>query len=437
MTTRGLGVFIFVVCLSLVVLLAPSAVTSAQETYLEVTATGSGQLSLDVATPLRVEGVEHQEVPREVGDALAFDLTLAGLFQVAAKDLERGGIRPGEFSYAPWKAGGARLLVKSGYTITAGDRLVLELRLYDVLQEKLVTAKRFSGSVRDARRMAHAFSDEILRALTGETGPFTGKIAFVSKRTGTKEIYLMDYDGKNVQQVTKNRSINLNPDFFPNGREIVYTTYKNRNPDLYRRELYTGTEAKVSTQRGLNVTAAVSPSGDRIALAMSKDGHSQIYTVTPQGKLNGRLTNSPGLDVSPSWSPDGRQIAFVSDRLGKPQIFIMNADGSGVRRLTTGGGYNVEPRWSPKGNVIAYCRQMGGGFQIFLVNPDGSGTVQITSEGSNEHPRWSPDGRFITFSSTRGGKESIYVMRADGSGQTKVSRSGASDSHPAWSPRGL
>ncbi len=416
-------------------LVSMAATVPAQENYLEVTASGSGQISLSVATPQRLEGKDNPEVAQEIADVLAFDMTLSGLFQVAAKDLERGGIRPGEFSYAPWKSGGTKLVVKSGYSITGGDRLTLDLRLYDVLQEKVLTANRFSGSSRDVRRMAHAFADEILRAMTGQAGPFTGKIAFVSKRTGNKEIYLMDYDGRSVQQLTKNKSINLNPDFFPNGREIIYTTYKNRNPDLYRRELYTGAEAKVSTQRGLNVTAAVAPAGDRIALAMSKEGHSQIYVITPQGKQLTRLTNSSALEVSPAWSPDGKQLAFVSDRLGKPQIFVATDDGSTVRRLTTSGSYNVEPRWSPKGNLIAYCRQMGGGFQIFLVNRDGSGNTQITSEGSNEHPRWSPDGRFITFSSKRGGKESIYVMRADGTGQTKVSRNSGSDTHPVWSPR--
>jgi TolB protein len=421
---------------ALLVLVAVSA--TAQESYLEVTASGSGQISLAVANPVRMEGTERAEVARDVADALTFDMTLAGLFQVAAKDPERGGIRPGEFSYAPWKAAGVKFVVKSGYSVTGTDRLTLELRLYDVLLEKMLTAKRYSGSTKDARRMAHTFSDEILRTVTGEAGPFTGKIAFVSKQTGNKEIYLMDYDGYNVQPLTKNRSINLNPDFFPNGREIIYTSYKNRNPDLFRREIFSGAEARVSAQKGLNITGAVAPSGDRIALAMSKDGQSQIYLINLQGKQLARLTSNRALDVSPAWSPDGTKIAFVSDRLGKPQIFIMDADGANVRRLTTSGAYNVEPRWSPRGDRIVYCRQMGGGFQIFLINSDGSGDTQITSVGSNEHPRWSPDGRFITFSSRRGGKEAIYVMRADGSGQTKVSRTGGGDeTHPVWSPRGM
>ena len=85
--------------------------------------------------------------------------------------------------------------------------------------------------------MAHSFSDEILLLQTSEKGPFTGKIAFVSKKSGNKEIYLMDYDGHNVQRLTANGSINLNPDFSPNGREIIYTSYKKGNTDLYRRDL--------------------------------------------------------------------------------------------------------------------------------------------------------------------------------------------------------
>ena len=134
---------------------------------------------------------------------------------------------------------------------------MLECRLYDVAKETELTAKRYTGEMKDLRRMGHAFSDEVMRAITGQNGPFTGKISFVSTMTGNKEIYLMDYDGFNVQRLTGNRSINLNPDFSLSGREIIYTSYKGGNPDLYRRELFTGTEARLSSSRGLNFGGAL------------------------------------------------------------------------------------------------------------------------------------------------------------------------------------
>jgi len=421
--------------LTLLAILLP-ALVHGQQGFLDVTAPGNRQLQLGISASKNLNGGQNPEIVKEIADVLRFDMTLAGPFSVmpGTGGNNDNGIRPGDFNFAPWKAAGADLLLKSGYRLS-GSTLTLEFRLYDVFKEKEIVAKRYTGNIRDLRKIAHTFDDQIMLAITGEKGPFTGKIAFVSNRTGNKEIYLMDYDGYNVQRLTRNGSINLNPDFSPNGREIIYTSYKRKNPNLYRRELFTGTEALISSRPGVNITGAYSPDGKRIALTMSKDGNSEIYLISTTGKQLARLTNNQAIDVSPAWSPDGSHIAFTSDRLGRPQIFVMKADGGDLRRLTTSGAYNDRPRWSPKGDRILYCRMEGGGFHIYAINPDGSGDTRLTSEGSNEHPRWSTDGRFITFSSKRGGKEAIYLMRADGSGQTKVSRGNAGDSHPTWSIR--
>lgn len=416
-----------------ILLLAPAAL-SAEQGYLEVSAPGNRVLELAIAAPTAISGGADPALAAELAELFRFDLALAGPFAVreARGTDANSGIKPGSFDFAPWKSSGADLVLKTGYSVSNGT-LMIECRLFDVARESELTAKRYTADIKDLRRMGHYFSDEVMRVITGQAGPFSGKICYVSTATGNKEIHLMDYDGFNVQRLTGNRSINLNPDFSPSGREIIYTSYKGGNPDLYRRELFTGSEAKISSSRGLNFGGAWAPDGNRIALAMSKEGHSQIYLINKDGQGATRLTRNSSLDVSPAWSPDGSRITFASDRLGKPQVFIMDADGKNPRRLTANGSYNVAPRWSPQGGRIAYCRQQGNGFQIFSINADGTGDIALTSEGSNEHPRWSPDGRFITFSSKRGGKEAIYVMRADGTGQVKVSRGKAADSHPAWS----
>lgn len=413
---------------------ASTVALKAENTPLEVTAPISDKLQLAIAPVTNLGGGERTDFTRDIPEILRFDLDLAGLFAILPQSSGGGtGIKPGDFDFRPWASAGAKLLIKAGYSYSA-NKVTVEFRLYDVIQEKQLAAKRYTGTAGDLRKITHTFSDEVLRAVTGEPGPFTAKIAFVSKRSGTKEIYMMDYDGHGVQRLTSNGSINLNPEFSPNGREIIYTSYKKKNPDLYRREIFSGSEARISSFPGINATATYATSGDKIALVLSKDGNSEIYVMGKDGRNVTRLTNNPAIDVAPAWSPDGSQIAFVSDRLGKPQVFIMNADGSGVRRLTTSGAYNVTPRWSPKGDKIAYARQAAG-FQIYTINPDGTGDTQLTSEGSNEHPRWSPDGRFIAFSSTRSGGQGIYIMRADGTGEKRVSQEKGGDSHPVWSSR--
>ncbi|MFZ4854926.1 MAG: Tol-Pal system beta propeller repeat protein TolB [Desulfuromonadaceae bacterium] len=410
------------------------AVTSAQSDYIEVNAPGNRQLKLAVEPALSPDGSPTSEAARQSSEVIANDMNMSGVVMAESRVLQpvAGSVSLVDTNYAPWLTAGCDMLVRSELSLK-GDQLTVEFRLFDVINRKMITAKRYLGKAKELRRFSHSFADEILRALTGEKGVFTTRIAYVSSQSGNKEIYVMDWDGYNPLPLTKNGSINLNPDFSPDGREIIFTSYKRRNPDLYRRALSSPVEVPLSNRKGLNITGSWSPDGSKIALALSKDGDSEIYTIEKDGSRPTRLTANPALDLYPAWSPDGTQIAFVSDRLGKPQIFVMKASGGEARRLTTTGGYNVNPRWSPKGDKIAYSRMTNGGFHIFTIAADGSSESQLTTEGSNENPAWSADGRFICFSSVRAGGNGVYVMRADGSGQKKVTQAKGTYFQPAWS----
>lgn len=408
----------------------------AQPGYIEVTAPGNRQLKLVIPPPRPLENQTSVEVALPVADVLTLDLNLSGAVVAESRPRPETAKKMSllDMNFLPWAGAGYDLLAQSEYSVK-GDQLTIEYRLFDVMSRKLLTSKRYLGTVKDARRFSHSFADEILRAITGEAGSFATRIAYVSTQTGNKEIYIMDWDGNNPQPLTRNGSINMNPEFSPDGREIIFTSYKRSNPDLYRRALTHTAEVAVSSRKGLNITGSWSPDGSKIALSLSKDGDAEIYTLDKDGSHPVRLTVNPALDLYPTWSPDGKQLAFVSDRLGKPQIFIMDADGGNVRRLTTSGTYNVNPRWSPKGDKIAYSRLTDGVFNIFTIAPDGSADTQVTQEGSNENPSWSPDGRFICFSSKRSSGDGIYVMRNDGFGQSKVSQGKGAFFQPSWSPR--
>ena len=415
-------------------LVALPVVLSAQPGYIEVNAPGNRQMKLAIEPALSLDGPSASDAARQSAEVIANDMNMSGVVMAESRalPLSLGSVSLADVNYTPWLNAGFDMLVRSELSLK-GDRLTVEFRLFDATTRKMITAKRYLGAAKELRRFSHSFADEILHALTGEKGVFTTRIAFVSSQSGNKEIYIMDWDGYNPLPLTKNGSINLNPDFSPDGREIIFTSYKRRNPDMYRRALSSPVEVPLSNRKGLNITGNWSPDGSKIALALSKDGDSEIYTIDKDGSRPTRLTNNSALDLYPAWSPDGKQIAFVSDRLGKPQIFVMKATGGEARRLTTAGSYNVNPRWSPKGDKIAYSRMVNGGFHIFTIAADGSSDIQLTAEGSNENPSWSADGRFICFSSVRSSGNGVYVMRADGAGQKKVSQAKGMHSQPAWS----
>lgn len=421
--------------LAIILVILPAAL-SAQSGYIEVNAPGNRLLKLAVEPLRALDGIPASDSARMAADVIANDINMSGVVAAESSPRQPSAVNTSltDVNFAPWLSAGFDMLVQGEFSLK-GDQLTVEFRLYDVINRKLVMAKRYLGAAREMRRFSHSFADEILRSITGEKGVFTTRIAYVSTQSGNKEIYIMDWDGNNPLPLTKNGSINLNPDFSPDGKSIAFTSYKHGNPNLYRRSLSSTVEVPVSRRKGLNITGSWSPDGSKIAVALSKDGDAEIYVLDKDGNHPTRLTSNPALDLYPTWSPDGTQIAFVSDRLGKPQIFIMKATGGDVRRLTTAGSYNVNPRWSPKGDKIAYSRMINGSFHIFTIATDGTADTQLTIDGSNENPSWSADGRLLCFSSTRSSGDGIYVMRADGTGQKKVSRSNGSYFQPVWSAR--
>src|SRR6185369_3871176 len=259
-------------------------VPAPSQPVVEVTAPGNRQLRLAVDAPRTLDPSPNTQAAKEMGDVIAFDMNMSG--SVAAETREQlplpGDITFAETDFLPWLTGGYDLLVRSEYSIK-GNELTVEFRLFDVLNRKMMTAKRYLGKAGDLRRFAHSFADEILLAVTGERGCFTTRIAFATTQSGNKEIAVMDWDGHNLRQVTRNGSINLNPDFSPDGGEIIYTSYKHGNPDLYKLSLSGNSEVTLSQRKGLNITGVWSPDGSRIALALSKDGNSEIYTLTKDG----------------------------------------------------------------------------------------------------------------------------------------------------------
>lgn len=402
---------------------------------IEISAPGQQAIPLALTRFLPQEGAPAPAVAEELAAVLTADLDLAGLFrfvdpQAFLSDAGKIGLFSPQVDFDQWQLLGAEVLVKGTYAVQ-GEQLAVEARLFDVPNRRLLTGRRFVGRLQDARRIAHAFADEILKTLTGEAGPFDARIAYISTRSGHKELWLMDVDGQNSLRLTDHRAIVLNPDFSPTGKELLFTSYRAGNPDLYRKEIFTGREVRVSAQPGLNIAGRYSPDGRSLALTLSRDGDPELYQLGLDGSIRKRLTTSFGVDVDPSWSHDGRQLAFVSSRLGSPQIFILDVGSGAVRRLTANGRYDATPAWSPKGDRIVFARQEGNRFDLYSIRPDGTDERRLTfGPGSAEHPRWSPDGRFIVYSVEKGGKKALWMMRADGTGWRQVAAEG---SHPAWS----
>ncbi len=398
-----------------------------------------------IAFPTIQVGKDSEGKLRTVREISMSDLDFSGLFDFLnpsafVENPSRAGVTPGTFKFNDWSSIGAEFLVKGKGSVDSKG-VTLEIYLYAVGSGKQLLAKRYKATEESLRKMAHTVSNDILFALTGKKGPFTSKIAFVSDKTGKKEIYVMDYDGSNAIKVTSRFQHAMSPAWSSDGKRLVFTAVtknnKNvRNHNLFAYDLGTGKISMLSNRKGINSGAVYSPVGKaQLALTMSFPGNAEIFLMDPSSKVVQRLTNSFGLDVDPSWSPDGKWLAFVSDRSGRPMVYKMESSGANVQRLTYAGYYNATPSWSPGGNKIAFAGWDAGKFDIFIMNTDGTNIERLTkSMGNNEDPDFAPDGYFIVYSSNRKGKKNLYITNVDNTVHRQITSDFGNCESPRWSP---
>jgi len=151
--------------------------------------------------------------------------------------------------------------------------------------------------------------------VAGTYSPDGAKIAFSSNRSGVRQIWVADSDGKNITQLT-------------------------------------------SFASGIAGSPRWSPDGQTIAFDARPQGQADVYTIAAAGGSVKRLTDFAGEDHVPTWSPDGQFIYFGSARAGHHEIFRMHADGSGVEQITRNAGeFGMV---SPDGKWLYYSVQQKG-----------------------------------------------------------------------------
>lgn len=407
---------------------APLFAVEEQETY-RITQKGAETIAIAIHH-LASSGKQENAFATKLDNLIRHNLDFIGLFSINPTPLNIDGSTETAIR-------GLSTLSDELYltgTVTTKNGLVnLEAKVYDVPGLKLLIRKNYSGKEKDLKHISDTFCGDLLERVIGKRSVFGSQIAFVGTASGYKEIYLCDFDGTNIEQLTELKSISLTPALSPDGKYLAFTDFTTRRPGLSIKNLHNDTIVRVP-QHGVSVDPAWRNERE-LATTLSFEGDQEIYLIKSEGTIYRRLTRNFGIDLSPSFSPDGNQMVFVSERNGQPQLFIQNLLTAEVRRLTYSGDYNTQPAWSPKGDKIAFTTyEKNGEINIFVVSTDGLELKQLTEKsGKNESPSWSPDGDMIVFTSDRSGKRKLYVMTAAGSGQRELFEMKGEQMQPFWS----
>ncbi len=355
-----------------------------------------------------------------------------------------------QVDYALWDRLGAVWLV-TGEVEGAGDGYMLIVELHDVVYGEVRDRGRFRLPAQtddDFRMAVHRTSDEIVRWATGDPGMAASRIAFTMVgNDGNKEIYVIDSDGENLEQVTDYNSLTESPTWSPDASRIALASWKTGVPRIYEVDRF-GTE--------LRALPALRGAGDYVTPAYHPDGRTLAFTVNGSASQSGIFTydlerdcclaflsGGPWYDISPTYSPDGRWLAFNTLRFGDnvPQVMMMPSEGGAAETLSPyeygGGGFYAAPDWSPNGDLVAFHGRIDrrGRYHILVANLEDGGRVlrQLTSEGNNEAPSWAPDGRHLVFAGERSWGFGLMIVDV-ATGRVRSLLGGRRVDLPDWSP---
>jgi Tol biopolymer transport system component/imidazolonepropionase-like amidohydrolase len=174
------------------------------------------------------------------------------------------------------------------------------------------------------------------------------QILFTSDAGGGDNIWVMDRDGKNAKQITKEtfRLLN-NAAWTPDGKYIVARKHFNSGRSLGAGEIWM---YHISGGNGLQLTARkndqqdvnepiVSPDGRYVyfsedvypggSFQYNKDPNNQIFVIRRFDRNKGTIENvtgGPGGAVRPQLSNDGKTLAFVKRVRTKSVLFLRNLE---------------------------------------------------------------------------------------------------------------
>ena len=233
-----------------------------------------------------------------------------------------------------------------------------------------------------------------------EWSPDGEKIAFESDRDLFSDIFVMSADGSGQTNVTNNRAFDRSPTFSPGGDRIAFNSNLSVGADnpTGDTEIFSvnldGTDLdQVTNNTARDFHPDYAPDGRKIAFVSDRDFAPGVYTMNADGSKQRETSRGSGIVfASPGWSPDGARITFTSDEEGGNDVYVIRANGSGQKRLTVNGlPTDSGPVFSPDGGQIAFQTDREGNFEIYVMLMDGTGAKNLTNDPAADlTPDWQP-----------------------------------------------
>jgi Tol biopolymer transport system component len=178
---------------------------------------------------------------------------------------------------------------------------------------------------------------------------------YVSPRN--TEIVEMNLSGGAITRIAPDSAFDFLPSYSPDGKSIVFNSYRTGRSDLYVYERATKSLRRLTTFDGYDAHAQFSPDGKSIVFhrAVSRTDYNLMLLDLATGNERA-LTSAPGEEAYPAFSPSGREIVYVDDRdsTASTDLYVLSLADLSAKRLVSLPTYEGYPAWSRDGRYVYF-----------------------------------------------------------------------------------
>ena len=213
-------------------------------------------------------------------------------------------------------------------------------------------------------------------------------------------LYTVSSEGGKAEQITSNSSHDTDPIWSHDGKNIIFSSYREKSKDIYKVSAEGGIPSRLTTHPGNETPLTVLSDGRILFTAnIQQDsqygdypGNAQLYII---GKEGGRPELVTSLPVS-NISINNNGVALYEDYKGYEDSFRKHHTSSVTRDI-----------WAYKPSAVGE----------FAINADGEFTKLSSFKGEDRNPVFSADGNSFYFLSEEDGTLNIYKSSLDNPGK--------------------
>lgn len=172
-------------------------------------------------------------------------------------------------------------------------------------------------------------------------------IAYTRKNRAASNIVIAPLDKlKDSIRISNGSAYNGRPKWTAKGDKLAYVSDRDGSNEIYLYDRASGQTSRLTQNDGREKYLSWNPEGTKLAFTMSSGSSlNDIYIYDLNNSQVSQLTDSSVNEAEISWSPDGKYMAYHTKRLQADDIYTLELQTMKIRKVTDSKAYYGEPMW--------------------------------------------------------------------------------------------